>query len=822
IRACYNQRANQDQMNRLQFALFGVALPSDLMADPQRSPFNIGRSISLQGFKLEKSFALASGLNVDHLDSNKLLAEIFSWSCGQPFLTQKICQLIADNSDNAQMLNEQDWLAKLLTEKIIDDWVRKDNPEHLRTIRDRLLLDENHATFNLDIYQQLLSNGDEWLKVNENIDYSRLLLTGLINIEHGLITIRAKLYRQIFNALWLKQAKENRRPYGEKLVLWQSIEDSRWLLVGEELNTANQWAKGKHLPELDHSFIAASQSQENKQAQAWNQKLQDEIQQRQQVEQELKQTLVLLEQAKAEAEQANLAKTDFLAQVSHEVRTPINSILGLSYLALQPNNTNKQSDYLGKIHRATTYMLGVVNDIVDISKLERKELAFNQQDFLLQDVLANIQDLLEIRLKDNNLTLLSNIDESCLPKLKGDATRLQQLLVNLVTNAIKHTKQGTICIDVIDIDKTDEQLSLTFVVSDTGSSYANEVIVGRVSEHSDSVIAIGLGLRLCCQLAQLMANEAGNNAGLMVTSRPSVGNKFSFTTSFSLQDCALQDDDQQLKDVPFNEQKITVVSNYKSNKKSNKKILVVEDDEINQQIIQELLIPFALSVDIVANGHQALNVLSEQHFDLVLMDIEMPIMDGITTIKEIRKLAIESPQSYVNLVNLPVIAMTAHALVDDQQRFINLGFNQHLTKPIDPAALTKLITHWLGLASQSFVNKAQVLAKPRIVLVDNRPENLRSMSANLKSHFSILAATSVTKAMVIAKKTPQPIAILVSDNFNQTQDKPALALYQQLEQLTLLLNIPLMAIVDKECSPTLGFGVSKLISAEQLRTLLSL
>ncbi|WP_157443099.1 AAA-like domain-containing protein [Colwellia piezophila] len=818
IRACYNQRANQAKMKRLQFALFGVALPSDLMSDPQRSPFNIGRAIALQGFKFEKSLALATGLNVDHLDNKKLLAQVLAWSFGQPFLTQKICQLIADNKDNRLRLNEQDWLAELLAEKIIDDWVRKDNPEHLRTIRDRLLLDDNQATFNLDIYQQLLSSADESLMVDENIDYSRLLLTGLINIEQGKITVRAKVYRQVFNIRWLEQAIANRRPYGEKLTLWQLGEDSRWLLAGDELNSANHWAKGKHLPELDHSFIAASQSQENQQVQAWNQKLQAEIQQRQQVEDKLKQTLVLLEQAKAKAEQANLAKTDFLARVSHEVRTPINNILGLSYLALQPDNAKQQQDYLSKIHHASTYMLAVVNDIVDIGKLERNELVLNQQAFLLTDVFDNINDLLGTRLRDKNLHLRSNIAQTHFPMLMGDAMRLQQLLVNLITNAIKHTEQGTITIAVNASNSDKEQLSLTFVVNDTGNGISNKAVAGQVSQHADSVIPVGLGLSLCCQLAELMADEADSSAGLKVNSSPTTGCQFSFTCRFTLAADAKQCIEKMPNSEPLSAQVIDTVVGAQC---ANKRILVVEDDDINQQIMQELLRPLALLVEIAVNGQQALKVLTEQRFDLVLMDIEMPIMDGITAIKQIRKFASKAPEVYENLVNLPVIAMTAHALIDDQRRFIDLGFNEYLAKPIDPIVLTQRVSHWLARAEQSHQHKLPVV-KERIILVDKLADNLRLMSANLKSHYSILATTSIEKALVIAQKSPLPTAILLSESFSKQQDPQSLVLCRQIIQLSISLNIPLVAIVEQACTPSLDTGVDKSVSPEQLQLLLAI
>ena len=188
-------------------------------------------------------------------------------------------------------------------------------------------------------------------------------------------------------------------------------------------------------------------------------------------------------------------------------------------------------------------------------------------------------------------------------------------------------------------------------------------------------------------------------------------------------------------------------------------------------------------------------------------------------IKQIRKLANQEPEVFANLVNLPVIAMTAHALIDDQQRFIDLGFNEHLAKPIDPIALTQRVSHWLALTEQPLQHKAKA-TKHSIILVDNLTDNLRLLSSNLKSHYSILATTSMEKALVIAQKSPSPAAILVSESFRGQQES-AKVLYHQLGQRASALNIPLVVIVEQECSPSLAHGVSKLLSAQQLQTLLS-
>ena len=253
---------------------------------------------------------------------------------------------------------------------------------------------------------------------------------------------------------------------------------------------------------------------------------------------------------------------------------------------------------------------------------------------------------------------------------------------------------------------------------------------------------------------------------------------------------------------------------------NQERILLVEDNETNQEVASEMLQQANLKVIVAGNGQIALDLLSEHTFDLVLMDIEMPIMDGITAIKQIRKLANQEPEVYANLVNLPVIAMTAHALIDDQQRFIDLGFNEYLAKPIDPIALTQRLIHWLAHAEQSHQHKTPAV-KDRIILVDNLTDNLRLLSSNLKSHYSILATTSIEKALVIAQKSPSPAAILVSESFTKQAETSALALYRQLQQLAISLNIPMLVIVEQACTPSIETGIDKSVSTEQLRLLLA-
>lgn len=395
IRACFNLRADNSDLNRVTFAFFGVAVPGDLISDDRRSPFNVGRAISMEGFTDEEARPFQQGLTVKGKDSGKLLTSILRWSSGQPFLTQKICQLVTDlSADVPATLNEEEWVSQLIQERIIHNWESKDNPEHIRTIRDRMLLDECFSTINLSNYGRILSSPNEALDLKNVGDYRRLYLTGLIAIYDGYATPRTKVYRRVFNEEWLTLQLESRRPYAQNIKAWQTSSDDKWLLSGEELEQAVLWSENKHLSEEDHRFIAASREKQQKQVQNWNERLQEEIAQRKLVESELQTALKELQQAKADAEKANEAKSNFLARVSREVRTPINSVLGLSHLALQREETVSGREYLKKIHRATSYMLGVINDIVDINKLERGELLLSNDTFYVDDVLDNLLDII--------------------------------------------------------------------------------------------------------------------------------------------------------------------------------------------------------------------------------------------------------------------------------------------------------------------------------------------------------------------------------------------------------------------------------------------
>jgi hypothetical protein len=267
IRYCHNQRAINPLYHRITFAIFGAATPSDLIQDRSRTPFNIGRAIQLEGFQLQEAQPLAAGLQLDEGDPQDVLQAILHWTGGQPFLTQKLCQLVLQMSRSRG--NEalkippgtiSFWVENLVQTYIIHHWESQDEPEHLRTIRDRLLSNEQRAGKILGIYQQIL--GHHFVESDDSREQIELLLSGLVVKRGDRLQVKNPIYKAIFHRDWVKQQLATLRPYSQSLDAWLSAErkDESRLLRGQALKDAQQWAQGKSLSEVDYQFLAASQT----------------------------------------------------------------------------------------------------------------------------------------------------------------------------------------------------------------------------------------------------------------------------------------------------------------------------------------------------------------------------------------------------------------------------------------------------------------------------------------------------------------------------------------------------------------------------------
>ena len=267
IRFCYNQRSLNPQYRRLTFALFGVATPSDLIKDHRRTPFNIGRAIQLTGFNWQEAQPLLAGLPETIGNPQFLLKRILTWTNGQPFLTQKLCRLVCDCSTQMLLNNQQDWLEQLIQTQIINNWPTQDEPEHLKTIRDRLLNNEQKTGSLLTMYQQILQQG--FIPADNSIEQQELMLSGLIIKQEDKLKVRNPIYQQVFDLAWVETQLSQLRPYAEALQAWQKSKytDTSRLLRGQALQDAQKWSWGKSLSELDYRFLASSEELDRKEVQ---------------------------------------------------------------------------------------------------------------------------------------------------------------------------------------------------------------------------------------------------------------------------------------------------------------------------------------------------------------------------------------------------------------------------------------------------------------------------------------------------------------------------------------------------------------------------
>lgn len=261
IRNCHGKRAVQKEYRRLTFALMGVADPADLVKDKRRPPFNIGEAIILTGFRFnEARQSLTHGLMNKSRDPDRLLQAILSWTEGQPFLTQKICDLVANESSSPAAGDETSWLSRLIQEQIVNDWEEHDKPVHFRPIQDRILYNKNQRTGRLlGLYQSILRGED--VEADSSLDQMELRLAGLVVVKDQKIRVSNPIYKAIFDDKWVEKRLSELRPYSEVLRAWlesKRQDDSR-LLRGQALKAANEWAAGKKLSDEDYEFLAASE-----------------------------------------------------------------------------------------------------------------------------------------------------------------------------------------------------------------------------------------------------------------------------------------------------------------------------------------------------------------------------------------------------------------------------------------------------------------------------------------------------------------------------------------------------------------------------------
>ena len=385
-----------------------------------------------------------------------------------------------------------------------------------------------------------------------------------------------------------------------------------------------------------------------------------------------------LVKAKEAAESASRAKTDFLASMSHELRTPLHAIAGMAHLIRRSEVTPLQAERLDKIIAAEQHLLDIVNDVLDLSKIEAGRFTLEEKEIRIGRILEGVVAMISEQAQAKKLAVIVDA-QACDAPLLGDPTRLRQALLNYGSNAIKFTEAGSITLRLRVQEETDENVALRFEVADTGIGVADAVaprLFAAFEQADNSTTRIyggtGLGLAITRKLAQMMAGDVG------FSSTPGVGSVFWFSVRLR----KLRLAGGAGADVPAAPPEVVLRRDH-----GDKKLLVVEDDIDNREITLALLKEVWSDVDIAEDGIEAVEKVSKHRYDLILMDMRMPRMDGIEATRQIRRL----PHG----TDVPIIAMTANAFPEDKAVCIEAGMNDFISKGIDPATPLALILRWL-------------------------------------------------------------------------------------------------------------------------------
>lgn len=454
------------------------------------------------------------------------------------------------------------------------------------------------------------------------------------------------------------------------------------------------------------------------------------------LEDQVMQRTAELKIAKDQADAANRAKSDFLATVSHEIRTPLNGVLGLASLMQQTDLDERQKNYLSKIQASGEILLATINDILDFSKIEAGKLSIESVEFDLDEIFQKVLGLVGFRAQEKGLDLSFHLAPDIPHRLTGDPLRLEQVLLNLVGNAVKFTEKGQVSVTARLQEKKKKKATILFEVEDTGIGMTTAQLNGLYQPFAQADTSTsrkyggtGLGLTISQRLVVMMG-------GLITAeSAPGHGSRFSFSLTVPYKSGGKR---------RVSQPEAVVVSALRPAVLRGSRILLVEDNEINQVVAMEMLQGLGVDVTVAASGEQALKTIEVLEFDAILMDIQMPGMDGFEITRRIRGQA-----RYAN-PSFPIIAMTAHAMTGDRDKVLQSGMNDYIPKPVDPVQMTNTLARWLaGRTAPGTHSQPPVLS--RSVSVLNQTAALERLAHNQELYRRLLGMFEQDSAGAVGK-----------------------------------------------------------------------